>query len=105
MISPQARSRQDSSDKSQTSCDLIRQALEEASRIKSGMTRREVEKHFKPDGGLQARQETRYLYSKCNYIRIDIDFKVEPPSDRTESSPYDIVVKVLTPYLDNPTAD
>src|ERR1700734_2981486 len=89
MISPQAGSRQDSADKAQSPCRLIQQALEETSRIKSGMTRREVEKHFKPDGGLQARQETRYLYSRCNYIRIDIDFRVEPPTDRPENSPYD----------------
>jgi len=103
--SPQVGSRQDSADKSQSPCQLIERALQETQRIKSGMTRREIEEHFKLDGGLQVRSETRYMYPGCHLIRIDVDFKFAPPTDRVEFSPDDVVTKVSTPYLAYPDMD
>jgi hypothetical protein len=97
--------RQNGSDNSQASCQIVRQALEETRRIKGGMTRREVEKYFTQDGGLQTREETRYLYRRCDYIKVDIEFKPSASVDRVVYSPDDIVIQVSRPYLDNPNAD
>jgi hypothetical protein len=69
------------------------------------MTRREVEKHFKLDGGMQVRQETRYMYLGCYYIRVDVEFDLAAPTGRVEDSPNDVVSRVSRPYVAYPTMD
>ena len=39
--------------KHQDSCAVVKEALNDSLHIKVGMTRREVEEHFTPDGALQ----------------------------------------------------
>ncbi len=105
-VSPQAGSRRDIGDKSSaSSCEVVERALQETRSIKSGMTRREVEKHFKLDGGVQVRHETRYMYLGCHYIRVDVEFDLAAPTDRVEDSPNDVVTRVLRPYVAYPTMD
>jgi hypothetical protein len=80
-------------------CVEIRQALDDYLQIKVGMTRREVEKQFKEDGGMQVRGQTRYVYKKCAYVQVEISFKLADSRKTVESSPDDIVTKVSKPYL------
>lgn len=86
-------------------CSLTQEALKASGSIKSGMTRHEVELNFRPDGGVQVRDVTRYVYRGCVYIRVDIHFKLAKPTDAIKGSPDDIVTKVSTPYLAYPTID
>jgi hypothetical protein len=85
-------------------CALVRQALVDSGRIKSGMTRREVEKYFSLDGGMLFAEKTRYVYSKCQYIKIEIDFS-RKPSGKELFSPNDIVVNAARPYIEYPAKD
>lgn len=87
------------------SCALIRQALDDSLHIKAGMTRADVGKNFQRDGGLQARFTTRYLYSKCGLIKIEVEFKAVAKSETEFFSPNDIVVSVSKPYLEYPVND
>lgn len=93
----------------QDSCALIRQALDDTSHIKAGMTRAEVEKNFQPDGGLQSFSEssstTRYVYLKCKFIKIEVKFKAAVVNEAGFSSPNDTVIIVSKPYLEYPFAD
>jgi len=86
-------------------CALTREAMQETARIRVGMKRREVEEHFEKDGGVQFREETRYMYPKCHDIRMDVDFEAAPHSDPQKFSPDDIVTKLSTPYLAVPNKD
>jgi len=86
-------------------CQLVQDALQASQRIKSGETRRQLEADFREDGGAQVRDETRYIYRRCRYIRVDVDFKLAPPEDSPADSPDDTVVKVSKPYLAYPTMD
>jgi len=86
-------------------CGEFRQALDDYLQIKAGMTRREVQKQFKEDGGIQVRGQTRYVYKKCAYVQVEITFKLAEPGKPVESSPDDIVTKVSKPYLAYTTMD
>jgi hypothetical protein len=86
-------------------CQLVQDALQASRRIKIGETRRQLETDFREDGGAQVRDQTRYMYRRCSYIRVDVDFKLAAPVDSPADSPDDTVVKVSRPYLAYPTMD
>ncbi len=73
------------------------------------MTRADVEKNFRRDGGLQffskSSSTTRYVYSKCAFIKIEVKFKAAIVNEAGFSSPNDTVVSVSKPYLKYPFAD
>ena len=91
--------------KQQDSCAVVKEALDDSLHIKVGMTRREVEKHFSPDGGLQFFSTTRYGYLKCEFIKIDISFKSAVRGKQNFRSPDDIVENASKPYLEYPVTD
>lgn len=95
--------------KQQDSCVVVKEALDDSLHIKVGMTRREVEKYFTPDGGLQffstTGSTTRYVYLKCEFIKVDISFKSAVRGRQNLRSPDDIVENVSKPYLEYPIAD
>jgi hypothetical protein len=90
-------------------CGIVREAIEEFGKIKPGMTRQEVEEHFKMDGGLVSREKTRYTYTKCKVATIKVDIKFSPVGrDEVEKDALpqsDIVKEVSKPYLEHPIAD
>lgn len=95
--------------KQQDSCAVVKEALDDSLHIKVGTTRREVEKYFTPDGGLQffstTRSTTRYVYLKCEFIKVDISFKSAVRGEQNLGSPDDIVENVSKPYLEYPVTD
>lgn len=48
----------------------------EALSIKEGMTRAELLKVFRMDGGLQSLLATRYVLKGSNFIKVDVEFEV-----------------------------
>jgi hypothetical protein len=88
-------------------CGVIEEALEDLRSIKAGTTRGAVETKFEPDGGLSffddKTQHCRYVYKKCNFIKVDVDFKLAKKS--TPGSPEDVMVKISKPYLEYPAND
>ncbi|HEV2221749.1 MAG TPA: hypothetical protein VGR84_01975 [Candidatus Acidoferrales bacterium] len=95
--------------KQQDSCAVVKEALNNSLHFKVGMTRREVEKYFSPDGGLQffstTGSTTRYVYLKCEFIKVNVSFKSAVHGSRNSRSPDDIVESVSKPYLEYPVAD
>jgi hypothetical protein len=87
------------------SCEVIQDAIRASDAIKIGTTRRELGQHWVLDGGLQVRDETRYVYSQCEHIRVDVKFKTVGPSDSIEKAWDDTVTGVSKPYLAYPTMD
>ena len=86
-------------------CQLVHEAMDAAQNIKPGMTRQDVEKRFRKDGGLIFPVETRYTYDECSSIKIDVDFKPSGTSGPGNFNPSDVVVRVSKPYLEGPFAD
>jgi hypothetical protein len=48
----------------------------EAISIKEGMTRADLLKLFRTDGGLQSFLPTRYVLKRSNLVKVDVDFDV-----------------------------
>jgi hypothetical protein len=84
-----------------SSCTAVKEALDELTQIKVGMTRREIEKQFRLDGGLQLLPSAIYLYPKCRYIQIKVDYKLT----KGDESPNDKVIAVSEPILGYPAKD
>ncbi|MGE5111403.1 MAG: hypothetical protein ACM3JB_11135 [Acidobacteriaceae bacterium] len=84
-------------------CATVKDALVAASSIKPGMKRADLSKNFTEDGGLQFREEGRYLYRQCQYIQITVKFRSVAPSGNF--SPQDTIIEVSKPYIQYPTMD
>jgi hypothetical protein len=87
-------------------CSLVVKAIEAAERVKPNMTRRDIEKEFREDGGLSFISETVYTYKSCSSIKIRVAFVIEaskraPLAER----PTDVVRSVSQPYLEYPHYD
>lgn len=85
-------------------CSLVVQALREYQKVKAAGTRRDVAKYFVPDGGMQFPAKTRYVYSKCDYLHLDVEFDLLKPED-VSSLPDDKVISVSRLYVEYPDKD
>ena len=87
-------------------CSIVTSALQAVDHIKKGMSRAEVEKEFRTEGGLFTREETFYVYRKCPLIKIKVTFERDPSyKDFATGSPKDRVLSVSQPYLQYPVMD
>ncbi|HEY1218858.1 MAG TPA: molybdopterin-dependent oxidoreductase [Bryobacteraceae bacterium] len=95
----------------------IRENLPELESIQAGMTRKDLLKVFMSEGGLSTRTWQRYVYRKCIYVKVDVEFAPVGPVtprpapvadsrawDRTldslGESPDDRITKISKPYLE-----
>ncbi len=84
----------------------IRQNLPDLESIKVGMTRGELLKVFMEEGGFSARTQHRYVYRKCGYVKVDVEFA--PANDKDNDihdRADDRITKISKPYLDWPIWD
>lgn len=87
-----------------SSCAVVAQALNDSRQIKIGMPRRAVEQYFQRNGGAQFPDSTRYVYMKCNYLHLDVQFELKRTSGQLFSAD-DSVVSVSKLYIDYSTKD
>lgn len=85
-------------------CADVQHALTDRGLIKVGSVRREVEKYFVQDGGLQFPGTTRYVYTWCPYIHVDVDFEAKASAGQL-FSPDDVVTKISKLYVDYSAKD
>src|ERR1700734_3334584 len=65
--------------------------------IKPGMTRRDLSTIFSVEGGLSTRTRRRYVYKRCAYIKVDVEFSradVDASQDPTIENLDDKIVKI-----------
>lgn len=86
-------------------CAMVQQALADSRRVAPGVSREEVEKYFKNDGGLQFPPHTRYTYRQCDYIKLEVDFDPAPSPGKDFTSPDDKVKNVSKLFIDYPLKD
>jgi hypothetical protein len=81
--------------------EWIAKSLKEMQTIKVGMTRSQLLKVFKEEGGISNRVWRRYVYRKCPYIKVDVEFKaIEKPQDKFTQHPNDKIAKISKPFLE-----
>jgi hypothetical protein len=82
-------------------CSVVHDAYEQASKLKPGMTRADIERAWTHDGGLDAIGHSRYIFSRCEYIQIGVEFR--SVGDRQSSA--DVIKSVSGPYIAPPALD
>ena len=85
-------------------CALADQALHDLQQAKVGAKREDLEKYFTPAGGVVFRNHTDYVYRKCDYLKIEVDFKADPAVER-EFSPNDVITSVSRLFVAYPSRD
>jgi hypothetical protein len=78
----------------------IQANLPELESVKVGMTRKALLKVFMGEGGLSTRTWNHYVYRKCGYVKVDVEFApVGDPSPPYGEGPDDRITKISKPYL------
>lgn len=94
-----------------TNSAWIGKVLVELQTIKVGMTRAEMKKVFKEEGGLSTATRRTYVYRDCPYIKVDFEFaqRGKQPKNAVDravnESEQDIITKMSIPYLAFATRD
>lgn len=90
----------------------VAHVLEKMEGIKPGMTREELFKAFRTEGGLSTGLHRTFVSRDCSYFKVDVDFEAvgRPEHDRDGrvtlvEDKRDIIVKVSRPYLQFAIAD
>jgi len=82
----------------------IDHVLRAISMIKPGMTRKDLFSVLTEEGGLSTRTRRRYVYKRCPYIKVEIEFspvnEIGPGHNATSEDPEDKIVKISRPYLE-----
>ena len=84
----------------------VGRTLEQMEGIKSGMTREDLLKIFRTEGGLSTPLHRTFVSRECAYFKVDVEFEAVGRPDRdsdgrvtSEEDPRDIIVKISRPYL------
>ena len=81
--------------------EWIAKSLKEIETVKVGMTRADLLRVFKEEGGISTRTWRRYVYRDCPYIKVDVEFEpVGEPENKTLQSPRDKIIKISKPFLE-----
>lgn len=79
----------------------IAKSLKEIEGLKIGMTRADLLKVFKEEGGISTRTWRRYAYRDCAYIKVDVEFEpVGELENKMRQSPEDKIIKISKPFLE-----
>ena len=85
----------------------IADSLIEIKTIKVGMTRADLLKVFTTEGGLSTGLNRTYVYRKCPYIKVDVEFEPvgRPARDAKgrvtlSEADEDVIKTISKPYLD-----
>jgi hypothetical protein len=82
----------------------VESSMLEMKSVRVGVTRADVERVFAPEGGMSTALQKTYLFRKCPYFKVDIEFAAAQ-ANTTAESPEDKVAKLSKPYLDWPRGD
>ena len=81
--------------------EWVAKSLKEIERVKVGMTRGDLLKVFREEGGISTRVWRRYVYRGCPYIKVDVEFEpVGEPENKLSQDPEDRIVKISRPFLE-----
>jgi hypothetical protein len=81
----------------------VGECLREIRSVRPGMTRKDLDRLFKPAGGPYLRTIQSFCYKPCPYFKISITFK--PVDGGDKGQPADTILRVATPYLADPFAE
>jgi hypothetical protein len=80
----------------------VMNSLKEMETIKVGMTRADLLRVFAEEGGLSTRRWRQYVYQKCPYFKVKVEFEPvgEPEGPNSMESSRDKIVRISQPFLE-----
>lgn len=84
--------------------EWIDACLKEIHTIKPGSTRRDLLVLFTTEGGIYSRTWGHFVYRKCPYIKVDVEFKAAD-NDVSRMDTNDVIARISRPYLERTIAD
>lgn len=81
----------------------VANAMKEMQTIKVGMTRRDLLRVFTTEGGLSTPASRQYVYRKCPYFKVQVEFELS--DGKTTESPDDKIINLSKPYLEASISD
>ena len=78
----------------------VENALKDMQTIRVGMTRKDLLTIFTTEGGISSPRSRQYVYKKCPYFKVQVEFEVSQSGDRLVESPDDKIIKISKPYLE-----
>jgi hypothetical protein len=103
-LSPMGWNRHAQEEQAPSGCRLLEQALADYAQVKPGSSRGELERYFSRDGGLQTPGSTRYVYPRCEYLHVDLEFELAEP-EHIAFSAEDKVTRISRLYVEYPAKD
>jgi hypothetical protein len=86
--------------------EQISAILRDCEKIKPGMTRAQLLKVFTTEGGISSARHRRFVYRRCPYIKLDVEFKLSAPDqDVLDERMTDTISKISKPFLEWSIAD
>ena len=82
-------------------CAWVQKSLDHIETVQVGMFRADLDRLFTYEGGIYSRSRQTYVYRKCPYIKVDVEFA---PSEENERSG-DRISKISRPYIARPIID
>ena len=82
-------------------CQFVGESLENISKIKVGITRKDLLKSFGEEGGISTRTQRHYVYNKCMLIKVEVKFaSVGDAQNKSVESMDDKIIEISKPYLE-----
>ena len=87
------------------------QVLKDVSSIQPGMTRGELLRIFMPEGGLATRDGQQFVYRRCPYIKVIVNFHKPDDADvdwgnaPEDEWNGDVILSISKPFLESASKD
>lgn len=79
----------------------VSRALRDCEKIKVGMTRAQLLEMFTREGGISTATHRRYVYRRCSYIKVDVEFKLSAPDQGVlDERMTDTITTISKPFLE-----
>ena len=78
----------------------VENALKDMQTIQVGMTRKDLLRIFTTEGGISSPQTRQFVYKKCPYFKVQVQFELSQSGDKRTESPDDKIIKISKPYLE-----
>jgi len=83
-----------------THSEWIAESLKEMETIKVGMTRADLLRVFRAEGGLSTRTQRQYVYRECLYIKVAVEFEPVETTAVLPENGRDKIVKISQPFIE-----
>jgi hypothetical protein len=83
-----------------THSEWIAQSVKEMETIKVGMTRADLLRVFREEGGLSTRTQRQYVYRECLYIKVAVEFEPVETTAVLPENGQDKIVKISQPFIE-----